>query len=194
MIPRQKVVKKTTFHGPGTHQIDSKMDWITTPKLNLSGTFGVLHYSDTVPTVFGEALVGRPIGGSSNPGHGHGNTYRLTVMGTYTFSPTFLMDAHFGWARQGTSSEQPGLGKNIGLDVLGIPGTNGKRKFESGWPEFGGTDNRETRILVTLGYCSSLGSRSGRTGTRFLLAYSWITSARLFIHFSNSTLSSDSVR
>jgi len=118
------------------HQLDSKIDWVSTPKLNLSGTFGVLHYSDTVPTVFGESLVGRPIGGSSNPGHGHGNTYRLTVMGTYAFTPKFLMDAHFGWARQGTASEQPGLGKNIGSEVLGIPGTNGKRRFESGWPEF----------------------------------------------------------
>ena len=46
---------------------------------------------------------GRPIGGSSNPGHGSGNTYRVTVIGTYTFTPTFLMDAHFGWARQGTN-------------------------------------------------------------------------------------------
>ncbi len=46
------------------------------------------------------------------------------------------MDAHFGWARQGTSSEQPGLGQNFGRDVLGIPGTNGTRQFESGWPTF----------------------------------------------------------
>jgi hypothetical protein len=46
------------------------------------------------------------------------------------------MDAHYRWARQGTASEQPGLGPNIGLDVLGIPGTNGTRAFESGWPTF----------------------------------------------------------
>src|SRR5947199_9815277 len=46
------------------------------------------------------------------------------------------MDAYFGFTKQGTNSEQTGLGKNIGLDVLGIPGTNGPRKFESGWPEF----------------------------------------------------------
>jgi hypothetical protein len=46
------------------------------------------------------------------------------------------MDAHFGWARQGTNSEQPGLGQNIGREVLGIPGTNGTRQFESGWPTF----------------------------------------------------------
>jgi hypothetical protein len=118
------------------HQVDSKIDYNVNSKFNLAGTFGVLHYRTNVPTVFGDAAVGRPIGGSSNPGHGHGNTYRLTVMGTYIFSPTFLMDAHYGWARQGTASEQPGLGKNIGLDVLGIPGTNGTRAFESGWPTF----------------------------------------------------------
>jgi Carboxypeptidase regulatory-like domain len=92
--------------GPFTfdrHQIDSRVDYNVSPKLNLTGTFGFLHYRTSVPTVFGEAAVGRPIGGSSNPGHGHGNTYRLTVMGTYAFSPNFLMDAHYGWARQGTA-------------------------------------------------------------------------------------------
>jgi hypothetical protein len=118
------------------HQVDSRFDYNVNSKLTLAGTFGMLHYRTNVPTVFGDAAVGRPIGGSSNPGQGHGNTYRLTVMGTYIFNPTFLMDAHYGWARQGTASEQPGLGKNIGLDVLGIPGTNGPRLFESGWPTF----------------------------------------------------------
>jgi hypothetical protein len=125
--------------GPFTfdrHQVDSKVDYSVNSKFNLAGTFGALHYRTSVPTVFGEDAVGRAIGGSSNPGHGHGNTYRLTVMGTYIFSPTFLMDAHYGWAKQGTASEQPGLGKNIGLDVLGVPGTNGTRAFESGWPTF----------------------------------------------------------
>src|SRR5438874_2666455 len=118
------------------NQVDSKVDYNVNSKLTLAGTFGMLHYRTNVPTVFGDTAVGRPIGGSSNPGHGHGNTYRLTVMGNYIFSPNFLMDAHYGWAKQGTASEQPGLGKNIGLDVLGIPGTNGPRQFESGWPSF----------------------------------------------------------
>lgn len=118
------------------NQIDSKFNYNVSQKLNFSGTFGVQHYITSVPTVFGDTLGGDPIGGSSNPGHGHGNTWRYTVMGTYTFSPTVVLDAHYGWARQGTASEQPGLGKNIGSDVLGIPGTNGPRAFESGWPEF----------------------------------------------------------
>jgi len=118
------------------HQVDSKINYNVTPKLSLVGTFGVLHYKTNVPTVFGDELVGRPIGGSSNPGHGSGETYRFTIMGNYTFSPNVVLDGHFGWARQGTASEQPGLGKNIGSEVLGIPGTNGPRAFESGWPEF----------------------------------------------------------
>ncbi len=118
------------------HQLDSKINWNATSKLNFIGTFGVLHYSDFTPTIFGDKAIGRPIGGTSNPGHGHGNTYRFTIMGTYTFTSSLIMDAHFGWARQGTSSEQAGLGTNIGRDVLGIPGTNGSRRFEGGWPEF----------------------------------------------------------
>jgi hypothetical protein len=125
--------------GPFTfdrHQVDAKVDYNVSSKFNLIGTFGVLHYRTSVPTVFGDTAVGRAIGGSSNPGHGHGNTFRLTAMGTYTFTPTFLMDAHFGWARQGTASEQPGLGTNVGSSTLGIPGTNGTRAFESGWPTF----------------------------------------------------------
>src|SRR5439155_5268371 len=116
--------------------IDSKVNWNVSEKFNMFGRFSVLHYSDFTPTVFGTSLQGRPIGGSSNPGNGHGETYSSTFGGTYTFTPSLVIDAYFGFTRQGTNSEQVGLGKNIGADVLGIPGTNGTRKFESGWPEF----------------------------------------------------------
>ncbi len=130
------------------HQVDSRFDFNGNAKFNLAGTFGLLHYRTNTPTVFGETGVGRPIGGTSNPGQGHGNTYRVTVMGTYIFSPTFFMDAHYGYAKQGTNSEQPGLGKDFGRDVLGIPGTNGTRNFESGWPEF---DFQDTDDFATIG-------------------------------------------
>jgi len=124
--------------------IDSKVNWNVSNKLNVFGRFSFLHYTDFTPTVFGTALQGRPIGGSSNPGNGSGETYSATFGGTYTFTPSFVMDAYFGFTKQGTNSEQVGLGKNVGVDVLGIPGTNGTRKFESGWPEFqfnGGTSD-----------------------------------------------------
>src|SRR5438874_3187681 len=118
------------------HTVDSKVNWNISNKMNVFGRFSVLHYTDFTPTAFGDTMQGRPIGGSSNPGHGHGQTYSSTFGATYTFTPTFMLDAYFGFTHQTTSSEQEGLGKNIGLDVLGIPGTNGTRKFESGWPEF----------------------------------------------------------
>ncbi|HEX5412462.1 MAG TPA: TonB-dependent receptor [Terriglobia bacterium] len=119
------------------NQVDTKVNYNVNSKFNLIGTFGMLHYINITPTAFGVAGGGPVFGQGGNPGKGSGNTYRTTIMGTYTFSPNFLMDAHFGWAKQGTQSVQNDLGKNIGSDVLGIPGTNGTRPlFESGWPEF----------------------------------------------------------
>lgn len=119
------------------NQVDTKVNYNVNSKFNLIGTFGMLHYINITPTAFGVAGGGPAFGQGGNPGRGSGNTYRTTIMGTYTFSPNFLMDAHFGWAKQGTQSVQNDLGKNIGSDVLGIPGTNGTRPlFESGWPEF----------------------------------------------------------
>jgi Carboxypeptidase regulatory-like domain/TonB dependent receptor-like, beta-barrel len=118
------------------NQVDTKINYNVSSKFNLIGTFGMLHYINVTPTAFGTAGGGPDFGHGANPGKGFGNTYRMTIMGAYTFTPTFLMDAHFGWAKQGTSSVQNDLGTNIGSDVLGIPGTNGTRNFESGWPEF----------------------------------------------------------
>ena len=55
---------------------------------------------------------------------------------TYTVSPTFVIDGTFGWTRFGQDVEPPDLGTNFGLDVLGIPGTNGPDPRESGMPAF----------------------------------------------------------
>src|SRR5262249_53072 len=71
-----------------------------------------------------------------NPGKGFGNTYSYTIAGNYLLAPHMILDAHFGWTRMDSNVEQPGLDQNIGRDVLGIPGTNGTRRFEGGWPRF----------------------------------------------------------
>jgi len=138
--PNLPGVKNNYFASGGfafnRNTIDSKINWNVNNKMNVFGRFSFLHYTDFTPTAFGTVMQGSPIGGSSNPGNGHGNTYSSTFGGTYTFTPSFILDAYFGFTHQGTASEQQGLGKNVGLDVLGIPGTNGTRKFESGWPEF----------------------------------------------------------
>src|SRR5215469_5705810 len=138
------------------HTIDTKVNWNINQKFNVFGRFSFLHYSDFTPTVFqSTGAQGRPIGGSSNPGHGHGETYSTTFGATYTFKPNFVMDAYFGFTKQGTNSEQTGLGTNIGLDVLGIPGTNGTRRFESGWPEFDLTSPTGSSDFATIGVNSN---------------------------------------
>ena len=80
---------------------------------------------------------GEPIGGSSNPGHGHGNTYRITVMGTYIFTP----DVPHGRAlRMGQTGDELGAAgprhEHRAATCWAFPGTNGSRAFESGWPTF----------------------------------------------------------
>ena len=55
---------------------------------------------------------------------------------TYTVSPNFLIDGTLGWTRFGQNVQPPDLGTNFGLDVLGIPGTNGPDPRESGMPAF----------------------------------------------------------
>jgi hypothetical protein len=67
---------------------------------------------------------------------GDGDVYSLTTAGTYVFSPSLIMDAYFGFTEMNTSVKQPRIDEKIGLDFLGIPGTNGPRLFEGGWPRF----------------------------------------------------------
>ncbi len=117
------------------HTLDTKFNWNVNARTTAFARYSFLHYSDVVPTVFGPELLGRAIGGSSNSGHADGDTHSATFGGTYTLTPRFIVDAYFGFTKQGTNSVQDGVDKNYGLDVLGIPGTNGARKFEGGFPE-----------------------------------------------------------
>ena len=126
--------------GPFTfdrHTLDTKVNWNASQKLTMFARYGMLHYSDFDPQVFGDALGGPPISAfGGNPGHGHGNTYSLTTAVTYIFTPSLIVDAYYGWTRADTTSEQARLDEKIGTDILGIPGTNGTRKLKGGWPRF----------------------------------------------------------
>ena len=85
--------------------IDTKINYNASPKLSMFGRFGMLHYSDYAPQVFGDALGGPPISAfGGNPGHGQGNTYSLTAAATYVLTPTFVIDAYFGWTQAQTTS------------------------------------------------------------------------------------------
>ncbi len=116
--------------------IDAKVNYNVNEKLTTYGRFSFLTYKQLNPGALGplDGVGTAPQGG--NTGVGSGKTYGLTVAGVYTVSSNFIIDANLGYTKQGTSSEQGFLDQKIGLDVLKIPGTNGTRDFEFGWPRF----------------------------------------------------------
>jgi hypothetical protein len=115
---------------------DEKIDWHATDKLNMFGHLGYLRYNDTDPQQFGE-VGGDPISSyGGNEGKGDGYTATISVTGDYVATPNFVLDGNFGLTRMVTNSRQLDLNINQGLDTLGIPGTNGTRKFEGSWPRF----------------------------------------------------------
>ncbi len=119
------------------HTVDSKVNWNVTEMLSVNGRYSVLEFDMDNPEIFGESLGGPEISSyGGNPGHGYGDTHSITVGANYVVTPTLVLDGNFGWTKMNTNVEQCCLDKNIGLDVLGIPGTNGTRKFEKGWPRF----------------------------------------------------------
>jgi hypothetical protein len=115
--------------------VDSKVNWNVTDNITSYLRFSYLDYTGKFPTRFGNRFLGSSLAGG-NPGNGYGNTYSVTAAMTYTLTPTFILDTNFGYTLMDTNVEQPDLDKKIGLD-LGIPGTNGTRRFEGGWPGFG---------------------------------------------------------
>ncbi len=118
------------------HRADTKINWNASSKLTMFSRFSLLHYDMTNPEMFG-AVGGPEISGAGgNPGTGFGNTFSLTGAGTYLLTPNLIFDSYFGWTRGDTSVEQSRLDEKLGRDFLGIPGTNGNRKFEGGWPRF----------------------------------------------------------
>lgn len=115
--------------------VDSKVNWNVNNKLNVWGRYSILNFFTVNETVFGKELQGSAIN-SSNPGTGQGKTHSFSLAGVYTFTSNFIVDANFGFFRQNTDVAQSDIGEKRGLDFLGIPGTNGPRAFEGGFPFF----------------------------------------------------------
>jgi len=114
------------------NNLDAKINWNRNERHQLWFKYSVMD-----ALVHGDFSLGEA-GGQClcDGGIGDGSTLvQVAAIGqTYTVSPTFLIDGTFGWTRFGQSVEPPDLGTNFGLDVLGIPGTNGPDRRESGLP------------------------------------------------------------
>lgn len=113
---------------------DAKVNYNVSDKMTLFGRYSYSPSLVVEPSIFGEA------GGDALNGGQQGNSPSKIqvagVGGTYTFSPTVILDANFGYTRQKLGAQNVDIGENIGLDLLKIPGTNGPDKLQGGVPSF----------------------------------------------------------
>ena len=118
------------------HNVDAKMNYNPTNRLGITARLGWLGYNFKNPAMFG-ALGGLPINNTAaKAGTGLGDTYTFTGSGSYVLSPNFLIDTYAGITTIEVLSEPDRLDENLGLDFLGIPGTNGTDRLLGGWPHF----------------------------------------------------------
>jgi outer membrane receptor protein involved in Fe transport len=113
---------------------DGKLNYNVGSNTTLFGRYALFKYRTFDPAALGEA-GGRGVA-STFPGEDTGTVHSVTIGGTHVFTPTFLIDGHFGFTEQGQYGQDQFFGENIGQDVLGIPGTNGPTIRESGFPGF----------------------------------------------------------
>lgn len=113
---------------------DGKLNWNVGSNTTLFGRYALFQYETYDPAALGQA-GGRGVA-STFPGRDTGTVHSFTFGGTHIFTPTFLIDGHFGFTQQGQYGHDEFYGQNIGLDVLKIPGTNGPTERESGFPGF----------------------------------------------------------
>ena len=119
---------------------DAKVTVNATPKLILSGRLGWLNYDFNSPPMFGD-LGGSPVATSAaKAGHGLGDTYTITGSANYTLRSNFLIEAYTGITLIKVLSEPFRMEENLGLEFLGIPGTNGPSRLYGGWPQFNVTN------------------------------------------------------
>ncbi|MCC7340236.1 MAG: TonB-dependent receptor [Bryobacterales bacterium] len=113
---------------------DGKINWNVSDSTNVFGRYALFDYSTYDPFTLGEA-GGRGVA-SGFPGNDTGTIHSLTVGGSHVITPSLLLDGHFGFTEQNQNGHDEAYGKNIGLDTLHIPGTNGPTVRESGMPGF----------------------------------------------------------
>lgn len=115
-------------------QIDGKINWNRSDSHLIWGKYAVMDATVKCDPVLG------PAGGrgmcSGGTGVGHTLQQMATLGHSLTLSPTLIVDGTVGWSRLGQNVKPFDFGSNFGLEVLGIPGTNGPDIRQSGIPAF----------------------------------------------------------
>jgi hypothetical protein len=114
--------------------IDAKVNYDSGGKLTLFGRYSISPTLIIDPPIFGE--VSGPALNGGQLGTAPGRIQVVGIGGTYTFTPTLLLDANIGYTRQRIGAEGFDIVSNFGLDVLKIPGTNGPDRLQGGVPAF----------------------------------------------------------
>lgn len=113
---------------------DYKVNYNPTDKSMIWGRYSISPMDIVAPLQLGPAGGDAFAGG--NPGHAGGRVQSSGIGGTYTFSPTMIMDGNFGYGRQNIGANGDPEDGYFGLDVLHIPGTNGDSENYKGIPGF----------------------------------------------------------
>ncbi len=114
--------------------IDTKINYDAGGNLTLFGRYSRSPTLIIDPPIFGE--VSGPALNGGQLGTAPGLINVIGVGGTYTFSPSVILDANFGYTRQRLGAEGFDIVSNFGLEVLQIPGTNGPDRLQGGVPAF----------------------------------------------------------
>jgi Carboxypeptidase regulatory-like domain/TonB dependent receptor len=140
IVNNYSVVQATLYN---LHKIDTKIDYQITPKLRVSGRYGYQPYFNQQSPFFGQFLGGSSGGWPAFSANGAGNYLQngatLAISGsvTYLFSPTLIIDGTFGVTQPHQLLFPTMTNTKVGLDTLGIPGTNiGALPWSGGMPDF----------------------------------------------------------
>lgn len=112
---------------------DGKVNWNVNDKLSAFVRAGISRFDEYNAPILGPKIGGYTLDNEQS-GNAFGGIDSFTGAATYVFTPHLILDGYFGFTRNIQNAEQPDLNKNIGSSILGIPGTNGTRFFEGGWP------------------------------------------------------------
>ena len=114
--------------------IDSRVDFNLTSKSTLFGRYGVQKTNLFDPQTLGKA--GGTTFDGGQPGNAPSIIQSIGVGGTYTFKSNLLLDANFGFLRQGMAAKNTDIGTDWGTSYFNIPGTNGACSLCGGMPGF----------------------------------------------------------
>jgi hypothetical protein len=114
--------------------VDARVDYNLNTNNTVFGRYGIQKTNIFDPQALAKAGGNTLDGGQ--PGTSPSIVQSIGAGMTHTFTPNLLLDANFGYLRQGMSAKNSDLGTQWGLSYFNIPGTNGTCSQCGGMPSF----------------------------------------------------------